>query len=96
MDTLTIRPATDPVCTDLLGGDKTCFTIVPNENPRDPGARGEAAIKDGTLCLRYMRIPFRRRCEGQVHRYRSFDGGRTFILAERGNDCSFAGFRRPA
>jgi DNA-binding SARP family transcriptional activator len=93
---LTLRPATDPVCTDLLGGDKTCFTLVPTRNPSDPGARGEAAIRDGRICLRYMRVPFSPECVGEIHFYGPLDDGSTFVLAERATPCSFASFTRAA
>jgi DNA-binding SARP family transcriptional activator len=67
--TLTLRRSGDPVCTRLLGGHGTCFTILPTLNPDDQGARGEAAVRDGDVVLRFMVVPFGTGCEGEIDRF---------------------------
>jgi DNA-binding SARP family transcriptional activator len=92
---VTLRPASDPVCTDLLGGDKTCFTMIPADNAADPGARGEVALADGRkICFRYIRIPFERKCEGKIHMYLTRNGGRTFVYAHKLELCAMPHFVR--
>jgi DNA-binding SARP family transcriptional activator len=92
---VTLRPASDPVCTDLLGGDKTCFTMIPADNAADPGARGEVALADGRkICFRYIRIPFERKCEGKIHMYLTRNGGRTFVYAHELEPCAMPHFVR--
>jgi DNA-binding SARP family transcriptional activator len=89
-----LRPASDPVCTDLLGGDKTCFTMIPADNPTDPGARGEVALVDGRkICFRHMRVPFEPPCEGEIHMYLPRSGG-LFVIERRSGHCGMPWFVR--
>jgi DNA-binding SARP family transcriptional activator len=67
--TLTLRESRDPVCRRLVGRDDTCFTIVPTLNPDDEGARGEAAVRDGDVVLRFMVVPFGTGCDGEIDRF---------------------------
>jgi DNA-binding SARP family transcriptional activator len=91
---VTLRPASDPVCTDLLGGDKTCFTMIPADNPADPGARGEVALADGRkICLRHMRVPSEPPCEGEIHAYVPRSGG-LFVIEKRAGHCGMPWFSR--
>jgi DNA-binding SARP family transcriptional activator len=91
---VTLRPASDPVCTDLLGGDKTCFTMIPADNPADPGARGEVALVDGRkICVRHMRVPSEPPCEGEIHMYLPRSGG-LFVIEQRAGHCGMPWFSR--
>ena len=100
--TMTLRAPDDPVCKPLLGGKGTCFLIQPLTNEIDPGARGQAAFRDGMVVLRYVRIPFIPRCEQEIDRYRVSQDQRRLILDKRVivkgpfDECSFSAFVRTA
>lgn len=100
--TMTLRGSDDAVCKALLGGHGTCFLIHPAANELDPGARGQAAYRNGMIVLRYVRIPFSPSCEREIDRYRVSPDRQQLTLDKRVlvsgpfDDCSFSKFTRPS
>lgn len=85
--TLTLRPASDPICNEIPGVDGSCYTIL---KPGDPGARGAALVDGDLLVLGFTKVPFDRKCEGTTH---SYTIGSSAHLAFAAEDVATCGFR---
>jgi len=93
-EVLTLRPADDPHCLAMYGGQSTCFTVLWDPvKSEDPGARGSARTVDGKLVLGLALVPFDQQCVGESATYAYEDAGQTLRGIET-PACTFPGFRQ--